>query len=153
MRILITGSRRWTDDDLIRTLLERLHRVGLGPYTLVHGGAKGADRTAAEIASGLGWKVEAHPADWLGPCVVSCTPGHRKKHPGQTVSYCPNAGLRRNEEMVALGAGLCLAFIKDRSSGATHCAEAAKKAGITTLVFTANSRDDPPKKPRSWKGL
>jgi hypothetical protein len=43
----------------------------------------------------------------------------------------------RNEEMVGLGADLCLAFIVDESRGATHCAWAAERSGIETIRFRA----------------
>jgi hypothetical protein len=39
--------------------------------------------------------------------------------------------------MVDLGADICLAFIKDQSAGASHCAARAIAAGIPTLKFTA----------------
>jgi hypothetical protein len=40
--------------------------------------------------------------------------------------------------MVDLGADLCLAFIRNHSRGAAHCAAAAREAGITTHVFHAH---------------
>ena len=59
---------------------------------------------------------------------------------GEYVTTCPAAGIYRNNDMVLLGADMCLAFIMDGSVGATHCSDAAKRAGIDTFVFTATSR-------------
>lgn len=44
-RVMVTGSRGWTDKDAICTALDNLLRR-LGPFELMHGGAEGADITA-----------------------------------------------------------------------------------------------------------
>lgn len=116
MRILITGSRDWTD---VHTILDALlTEVDGGPVTIVHGACPtGADSTADRLGKVYGVTVERHPADWK-------THGKR-------------AGFVRNAEMVALGADVCLAFIKNGSKGATMTADLAEKAGIRTVRFTA----------------
>lgn len=89
--------------------------------TLVHGDARNGDRDFARIAQRLyGWTPEPHPAIWRPNGV-----------------YNPQAGLVRNRKMVELGADLCLAFIKNGSRGASHCAGLAEEAGIPTRRFTA----------------
>lgn len=143
-RLLITGSRDWADLPLLRRELDAAMReVGEDRVVIVHGKCDprdpqtrrafpwaeaerlplagqrlllGADWMAARIAATRGIRVEPHPADWAA---------HGKA-----------AGYRRNAEMVALGAGLCLAFIKDESRGATHCADLAGRAGIPVRRFT-----------------
>ena len=114
MRILITGSRDWRDYDLLRSILTRTLEKS-GPFTLVHGAARGVDREAAKIALELGCEVEPHPADWSG--------------------LGRGAGFLRNITMVKLGADYCYAFIHNGSPGATHCAGAAEEAGIRTFRF------------------
>ncbi|TQS43742.1 DUF2493 domain-containing protein [Cryptosporangium phraense] len=131
MRILVTGSRTWTDARTIATTLDRATDGHPGPHILVHGGARGADTIAATLAGRRGWQVEAHPADWP-TCAPDCRPGHRRtRYDGAT--YCPTAGHRRNAAMVAAGADLCLAFIRANSTGACHCANLAETAGIPVL--------------------
>jgi hypothetical protein len=136
MRILVTGSRDWTDEVLIaNALLEARERgpmrAGLHRMTLVHGGAKGADAIAAKWAEKWGWLIEPHPADWTAPCRDTCRPGHRRRR-WDGAEYCPAAGNYRNQDMVDLSADVCLAFIKNNSNGATHCSELADAAGIQT---------------------
>jgi hypothetical protein len=113
MRILVTGSRTWTDTQVIRkALAEYFH-----PEAILVTGAcpRGADAIAEHIWRSWGGQVERHPADW-----------HR---------YGRSAGYRRNADMVSLGAVVCLAFIRDASSGATHTAQLAEVAGITTKRY------------------
>jgi hypothetical protein len=122
VRILITGSRSWTDQRAIaHAISDYLHSVGSsigGAWPLpivVHGGARGADRLADVVARNWGWTPEPHPADWA--------------------RYGRSAGYRRNAAMVALGADVCLAFIRGDSAGATHTAALAEAAGIPTRRY------------------
>ncbi|MET8694756.1 DUF2493 domain-containing protein [Streptomyces bauhiniae] len=119
-RILVTGSRTWDDDTVIgEALSEAIRPVWHDRnVVIVHGACpSGADQMAHEWAEVFGVDVERHPADWN--------------------RYCKAAGPRRNAHMVHLGADLCLAFIRDGSRGATHCADLAEKAGITVRRYTA----------------
>lgn len=124
MRVLITGSRNWSDWLAIEAELRALAEVD-PDITVVHGDARGADRVAGRLARELGLSVEHHPAKW-DVHDEKCPP----HHDGQAT--CKRAGFRRNAEMVALGADICLAFIRDGSRGATMCADLAEKAGIET---------------------
>jgi YspA, cpYpsA-related SLOG family len=126
-RILVTGSRTWKPDGRIAEQLtaEVRHalRVGLTPV-IVHGDCpRGADYIADKWAAARHVDVERHPADW---------DAHGKA-----------AGFRRDAEMVALGAHVCLAFIRDASRGATRTADLAEKAGIPTRRYTAGTHDQP----------
>lgn len=59
--ILITGSRYWTNEALIRAVLEQLPRGSI----VVHGhNPRGADAIADRIAQELGLEVRRYPADW-----------------------------------------------------------------------------------------
>lgn len=122
MRIIVTGGR---DHGAVATVARTLTAYALnGPHTLVHGACKvlkedgslyplspgappGADRSAHYIALALGWEVEPHPAHWRT--------GH-------------NAGPIRNQQMVDLGADLCIAFAGGK--GTAHMIRCAQRAGI-----------------------
>ncbi|HEU0087314.1 MAG TPA: DUF2493 domain-containing protein [Pseudonocardiaceae bacterium] len=110
-RVLVTGSRTWTDTTPIRDALETWRRR-LPGAVLVHGDARGADRIAAGIWRSWGLPVEPHPADWA--------------------RYGRSAGHVRNRAMVARGATVCLVFIRNASPGASACAALAEAAGIPT---------------------
>lgn len=60
MKILVCGSRDWTDRETIRAWLARFPK----DTTVIHGAARGADTTAGEEARALGFTVREYPADW-----------------------------------------------------------------------------------------
>ena len=122
-RILVTGSRTWTDVGAIAVNLVRaLDFVGQADDTILVSGAcpNGADKLAEDFWEKYGGAVERHPAQWRSHGVFNAS-----------------AGRQRNQQMVDLGADVCIAFIHNNSPGATHCAAAAEAAGIRTIRITA----------------
>lgn len=114
MRILITGSRDWTDAATIEAALLEFDKSW--DVTLMSGACPtGADALCEEFAHHAGWKVEVYPADWD--------------------AYGKKAGFIRNAEMVNMGADVCIAFIKNGSKGATMTRDLAQKAGIRTITY------------------
>ena len=106
-RVLVTGSRTWTAEAVIAAALREHWSAGA---VLVSGACpRGADAIAERLWGSWGGQVERHPADWAT---------------GRA------AGMERNAAMVAAGADVCLAFIRDNSPGATHTARLADLAGI-----------------------
>jgi hypothetical protein len=92
---------------------------------VVHGDAsRGADRMARDYARACDWITEeSHPADWSW--------GN------------PGAGHERNQLMVDLGADVCLAFVKGKSSGTRDCMKRARQAGIPVVVHYGDVDNDP----------
>lgn len=115
--VLVCGSRTWSRDDIIAEQLARLPRGS----TIIHGGARGADRIAAAIARKLGLPVEEYPAKWHGRKGV----------------YNPHAGLERNLVMLDRGPDLVLAFHRDNSTGTQHVISEATRRGIRLVVISA----------------
>jgi hypothetical protein len=120
VRILVTGSRDWDDEVPIQAALTELTAGVPGPHVVVHGACPtGGDAIADGIATDLGLAVERHPAPWR--------------------RYGRSAGYRRNAEMVAAGADVCLAFIRDSSPGACMTARLAEEARIPVRRYTSSS--------------
>lgn len=128
-RILVTGSRDWSDEHLIHRALIGHANVG---DTLVHG----ACRTGADAIADAIWRrykvgpVEPHPVT----AAVWARIGS-------------SAGPARNRHMVNLGADVCLAFIlpctdprcrrpgPHGTHGASGCADYAEQADIPTYRY------------------
>lgn len=121
MRVLFSGSRKFTDDKAVILMLEGLAKRAGGAerVVVVHGGASGLDSIAGVIARHMGMKVEVHPAHW-------------QKH-GRS------AGVIRNQEMVNRGANLLVAYPLPGGRGTQDCIERGVKAGIPTLVYNAST--------------
>ena len=113
MRILITGSRHYSDYDTIKNALMFALELP-SEITVIHGGASGADQLARRAAKELSFIEEVHPADW---------------------SLGKKAGPLRNQEMVDLGADICLAFPLADSRGTYDCINRAKLADIPVKIY------------------
>jgi len=110
MRVIVTGSRHWTDVAEVERALLRLPRDAV----IVHGAARGLDAIAARVAVEQGLTVEAHPADWG--------------------SHGRAAGPIRNQAMVDLGVDECLAFPLPDSVGTWDCVLRATFGGAKVTV-------------------
>ncbi len=107
-RVLVCGSRYWTDKLLIETELLTYQT----PITVIHGGCRGADSIAGSIAHELGFQVLTVPAKWE--------------------KYGFAAGPIRNREMLLLSPDIVIAFHEDleSSKGTKHMVSLAQAAGI-----------------------
>lgn len=142
-RVLVTGSRDWTDTSLIEQALDGALTLLQVPVTmqhtvtLVHGDAKGLDTKAEFAAIRRGWKIEGYPAQWTKH-TAACPQWHTG------AESCMMAGHRRNHEMIALGADLVVAFPmgeekSGHSKGTWGCAHAAKAAALPVVVVWKES--------------
>ena len=127
-RVLITGSREWSDEErMIIALRKAREAAGDKKMIIVHGGARGADRMAGKFASISPNAVEEiHEANWkpLG-------------------YFDPQQGHVRNQKMVDLRADVCLAFYKlgAGNRGTEDCAVRAGKAGIPVVKIWSDETD------------
>lgn len=122
-RILITGSREWENRNVIHRAISEWVRDNVPENEvtiLVHGDAsRGADRMARDFARAMWWlQEESHPADWSWGS--------------------PTAGHDRNQQMVDLGADVCLAFVQGKARGTRDCMKRAGQAGIPLVVHYAD---------------
>lgn len=125
MRVLVTGSRDGQDQALIWLVLDQLRRANPdGLFTVVHGGARGADTMAMTWVQtrrrdgDLGLYHETHRAQWQ-----------------QGGKFVPSAGHQRNKHMVDKGADLVLAFWDGKSRGTEGCIRMAMEAGLTVMTY------------------
>lgn len=122
MRVIVTGSRDWTEDMTVYAALAEIKNVDKpDSVTLVSGACPtGADIMAEGWARRFGWEIERHPADWKG--------------------HGRSAGPWRNKRMARLGADVCLAFHKDGSRGTQNMIDLCEKAGIPVRLWTETTR-------------
>jgi hypothetical protein len=123
MRLLVCGSRAWTDRPRLFEVLDRLvsqHSDGQ-VVTVIEGDARGADRVAGQLARRRGWRLERYPADWT-------------RH-GRA------AGFRRNARMLREGRpDLVVAFTVGplaESRGTADMVRRARAAGVPVQVITS----------------
>ena len=143
-RILVTGSRDWSDGLAVAAALGDAVPGRARDVVVVHGMCDPRRPGTGQVVPWaeaenlpLEDQLRLASADWLADrWAVMHGAGH-ERHPADWDRHGRAAGPRRNAAMTALGASVCLAFICDGSRGATHCAEAARRAGIPVRFFRA----------------
>jgi len=123
MRLLVCGSRTWTDRPRLWQILDQVvSQHGDGQVVLIEGDARGADRLAGQLARERGWRLERYPADWT--------------HHGRA------AGFRRNARMLREGRpDLVVAFTVGplaQSRGTADMVRRAQQAGIPVQLITSD---------------
>lgn len=114
MRILVCGSRYWSDRQTIRLFLSRYSKA-----VIIQGECKGADLLAKQVGLELGFEIVSFPADWK--------------------TYGRAAGPIRNKQMLVEGKpDLVIAFHKDisTSKGTANMIKQAESAGIKCILIT-----------------
>ena len=113
MKLIICGSRDWTNEEIIEKYIQ-----GLPPNSVViHGDAPGADKIAGRIAGERGHTVIEFEANWD--------------------LYGDKAGPIRNQEMLDFGVDKVTAFHEDlaNSTGTKDMITRARKAWIPVQIF------------------
>ena len=125
MRLLVCGSRHWTNKGLIRAILGSLDSVEV----VIHGGARGTDRLAGEVAVNQSVPVLEFPALW-----------------GR---YGTAAGSIRNQQMLDEEKPTHVVAFHERAvdggdiaggGGTRDMIGRARKAGIPTVVYDSHGR-------------
>jgi len=117
-RILVSGSRGWTNKELIAAALP-----DSGDVLIIHGGARGADRIAARIARERGLARQVFLPDWD--------------------KFGKKAGILRNIRMLDDGKPTeGMVFWDGKSRGAKHMLDLLRKAEIPTQLFVDTSDSD-----------
>lgn len=142
MRVLVCGSRTWTDWQFIWSVLDGLYAeaavgwelVTLEPFVVIEGGAAGADK----IARNWVYNSPLH-----GPLVGSsedngrCMPVKSEQYPAEWSKYGKLAGQFRNRKMLNEGKpDIVTAFWDGQSRGTANMFLIASAARVPTYVIT-----------------
>ena len=116
MKVLVCGSREWTNEKVIRDVLRNY--LAADDVTIINGACRGADKISTKVAKELGFKVKEFPADW-------------KK-------FGRAAGPKRNERMAKQFPEMVLCFHNNlnESKGTKNMIETAKKFNIPFLIIS-----------------
>lgn len=113
MRILICGTRNRQPVEILRKIID-LFPVGT---VVIHGGARGVDSTAGQVASQRGLKTEVHLAEWD--------------------IYGPGAGPKRNQQMLEAKPDIVIAVHNEPGlgKGTADMVRRSRGAGLPVFVF------------------
>lgn len=120
-RIVISGSRKWTNYQRIFDVLSSIPQRNTHNITIIHGDCYGADKISGDVARELGYKVIEMPAEW-----------HR---------YGKAAGPIRNRKLFIFNPHEVIAFHNniDSSKGTIDTVTEAIKRSIKTILYTEQS--------------
>jgi hypothetical protein len=127
VRVIVCGDRQGYTPSVVRRVLTALAEDHGASLVVLHGGARGVDAMAGDMARGLGITVEEYPADWRGKGRV--------------------AGFIRNQEMLESGAEQVIAFKRGfdhtlRRGGTEHMCRIAMDAGVPVVVIDEEAQVD-----------
>jgi hypothetical protein len=122
VKVIVCGSRDWEGVyaeariQEVLTSVQDLTKLIRSPLVIRHGGCPtGADAIADRWARRRGYEPEVFKADWA--------------------TYRRAAGPFRNSSMAKAGADMCLAFLREESSGTRDMIEKARAEKIPTFVI------------------
>lgn len=115
MRVIVAGSRDFTDKDFLTHILDTVFKHWNEDVTIISGTARGADQLGEQYAVEHNLPVERYPADWI--------------------THGKSAGYKRNVTM-AENADTLIAFWDQRSKGTKHMIDIAQKHKL--LVYICN---------------
>ena len=117
MRIIVIGSRLFRDKELVRDSIRQAW-IDLGKpalVTIVHTGAPGPEAEASILADKMGFTLEIHDKNWENGSLAASI---------------------RNQEIIKLGADLCLIFIRNNPPALLNFSEQVKSSGIPVRIFS-----------------
>lgn len=118
----VSGDRLWSDRQTVKAALQVVKQNRPNqPITMIHGGCRGLDTIAGEVATQLGFNVIIKPV----------TPDDWKK-------YGKGAGPVRNGHMLDLGPEFVLLFHTniENSKGTKNMMNQCQKRGVPTTLIT-----------------
>ena len=119
MKVLVCGSKDWTDAGAIEREFKKLPAGS----TIVHGAGPGAEAIADKLAMKYGFSIKRYSVE---------------EDDGKSSSSNRNSVMIRSEHVSGNPINLGLAFTSDlsRSRVAKDCVERAKKAGIKVNIIS-----------------
>lgn len=113
MKLMISGSRYWTNEDIIKRVL-----LEVQPTEVIVGDANGADKITRKLCKRYGITYTVFKADWA-------------RH-GRA------AGPVRNRKMIDSKPDILYAFPLGESKGTYNAIKLASEARIRTIVYTGD---------------
>jgi len=118
MKVIVAGSRYFSDREVIEKAIDL---SGFKITQIVHGGARGVDTVAGDIANDRKLELVVCDADW--------------------VAFGRSAGFRRNETM-AVHADALVAVWDGKSPGTRHMIQQMRKRNKPVYIFRFDEQND-----------